>query len=62
MDERALRGADELGPAVVDVLAQRRGGLGYLAVDREVDEIFQLLLAETPSHEADLDRRLLAAL
>ena len=43
--QRALGRPDQLGPAVVDVLAERRGGVGDLAVDGEVDEVFELLLA-----------------
>src|SRR5439155_1452348 len=60
--ERAVRRADELGPAVVDVLAQRRARVGDLAVDREIDEILQLGVAEAPADEGELHRRLLAAL
>ena len=33
-----------------------------LAIDGEVDEIFELLFAQTPADEAELDRSLLAAL
>ena len=62
MHQRALRGSDELGPAVVDVLAERRGGIVDLAVDREVDEVFELILAQPSADEAELQRRLLAAL
>src|SRR6202030_4336234 len=47
---------------VVDVFAQRGGGVTDLSVDREVDEVFQLLLAEPSADEAELERRLLAAL
>ncbi len=53
MHERALGRADELGPAVVDVLAERRGRIGDLAVDGEVDEVFELLLAEAAADEAE---------
>ena len=52
MHERALGWADELRPAVVHVLAQRRCGLGNLAVDRKVDEIFELLAFEACADEA----------
>ena len=55
-------GPDELGPAVVDVLAQRRGRLGDLAVDDEVDQILGLVLLDGARQEAELARRLLAAL
>jgi hypothetical protein len=58
----ALGRADKLGPAVVDVLAQGRGGIEDLTVDGEVDEVFELAVAEAPADEADLQRRLLAAL
>ena len=60
--ERALGRADELWPAVVDVLAERRGGVVDLAVDREVDEVFELILAQSPADEPESQRRLLAAL
>ena len=43
--ERALGGSDELRPAVVDVLAERRGGVLDLAVDRQVDEVLELASA-----------------
>ena len=33
-----------------------------LAVDREVDEVFELVLAQPAADEAELQRRLLAAL
>jgi hypothetical protein len=62
MHERALGGSDELRPAVVDVLAEGGRGVGHLAVDDEVDEILGLLLLKPPADEADLARRLLAAL
>ena len=44
------------------MFAERRGGVGDLAVDGEVDEVLELLLAEAPADEAELQRRLLAAL
>ena len=59
MDERAVRGADELGPAVVDVLAEARGGVLHLAVDREVDEVLELRAVQPVADEAELQRRLL---
>ena len=40
--ERAVGRADELRPAVVDVLAERRGRVLDLAVDGEVDEVLEL--------------------
>jgi len=62
VDERAVGGADELRPAVVDVLAEAGGGVDDLAVDREVDEVFELLVTEAPADEAELQRGVLAAL
>jgi hypothetical protein len=43
-------------------LTQVGGRLQDLAVDGEVDEVFELLLAEAPPDEAKLQRRLLAPL
>src|SRR3954451_16050309 len=60
--EGSLRGAAQLGPAVVDVLAQLGGRVLDLAVDGEVDQILQLLVLQAVGHEAELQRRLLAAL
>jgi len=60
--ERALGRADQLGPAIVDVFTERRRGIRYLPVNGQIDEVFELLLAEAAAHEAHLDRRLLAAL
>ena len=62
MHERAVGRADEVGPAVVDVLAQGGGGIVHLAVDHEVDEVLELGLVEPAVDEADLQRGLLAAL
>ena len=62
MHERALGRADELGPAVVDVLAERGGRVVDLAVDGEVDEVLELVLVEAAADEAELQRGLLAAL
>ena len=62
MHERSLGGSDELGPALVDVLAQRRGGVRDLAVDDEVDQILRLVLLDRAAQKAELARRLLAAL
>ena len=42
VDQRALGRADDLGPAVVDVIAERRGGIEDLPVDGEVDEVLEL--------------------
>ncbi len=44
------------------MFAESRGGVEDLAVDREVDQVFELLLAEPAADEAELQRRLLAAL
>src|SRR4051812_3145851 len=60
--ERALSRADELGPAVVDVLAEAGGGILDLAVDGQVDEVLELDALEPGGHEAQLQRRLLDAL
>src|SRR4051794_2431707 len=60
--ERALGGADELGPAVVDVLAEGGGGILDLAVDGQVDQILQLGGLEAGVEEAELAGRLLHAL
>src|SRR6185437_7401595 len=62
VDQRALGRSDELRPAVVDVFAQRRGRVDDLAVDGQVDEVFELLRAEAAGHEAELQGGLLAAL
>src|SRR5918997_1776784 len=62
VDERALRGAVEVAPAVVDVLAQLGLRLVHLAVDREVHEVLALVVAEGAVHEAELRGRLLHAL
>src|SRR6202042_1638230 len=60
--ERALGRADELGPALVDVLAQRRRGIGDLAVDDEVDQVLGLVLLDGAADEAQLPGRLLTTL
>src|SRR3954447_870430 len=60
--QRAVRGPDELRPAVVDVLAERARGIGHLAVDGEVDEVLELGLAQAALHEAELAPGLLDAL
>src|SRR3954447_10782683 len=54
--ERAVRGPDELRPAVVDVLAERGRGVRDLAVDREVHEVLELELLEPAADEAELAR------
>src|SRR5215207_9924935 len=60
--EGSLRGAAQLGPAVVDVLAQLGGRVLDLAVDGEVHQVLQLLVLQAVGHEAELQRRLLTAL
>ena len=60
--ERAIGGADELGPAVVDVLAERRGGVDDLAVDRQVDEVLELGVLERGGRRSRASGRLLDAL
>ena len=60
--ERALGRPGEVGPALVDVIAERRGGVEDLAVHGEVDEVLELSIVEAAADEAEADRRLLAAL
>ena len=43
MDEAAVGGADQVFPVLVDVLAEAGAGLVDLAVDREVEEVVELL-------------------
>ena len=62
VDEAAVRGADELGPVLVDVLAERRGGLADLAVDGELEQVVELVAREAAVDEVELHRRLLDAL
>src|SRR4029077_5341039 len=59
---RALGGSHQLGPALVHVLAERRRWIGDLAVDGQVDEVFELAVAESAPDEAELDGRLLTTL
>src|SRR3954454_15639261 len=44
------------------MLAQTRAGIGDLPVDRQVDQVLELGVAEPPADEPELDRGLLAAL
>src|SRR4051812_40068176 len=60
--ERALGGADQFGPAVVDVLAQAGRGILDLAVDDQVHQVLGFVVGQLARHEADLARCLLAAL
>src|ERR1700730_10404051 len=62
MHERALRRADELGPAIVDVLSERRSGISDLAVDDQVDQVLGLVLLHAPTEESELAGSLLTAL
>ena len=52
--ERAVGGADELGPAIVHVLSEGGRGLLDLTVDGEVHEVLQLMLLERASDEPEL--------
>jgi hypothetical protein len=56
--QAAVGGSDELGPAVVDVLAEAGRGIDHLAVDREVHEVLELGLLEALPDEAELARGL----
>ena len=49
MHQRPIGWADQLGPAVVDVLAERGGRIGHLAVDDEVDQVLGLVLGDRRS-------------
>jgi hypothetical protein len=60
--QRAVGRADQLGPAVVDVLAEGGCRLVDLPVDREVHEVLELRIVEAAVDEAELQRRLFAAL
>ena len=52
--QRPVGGPDELGPAVVHVLAERRRRVLDLAVDGEVDEVLELGRIEPPADEPEL--------
>ena len=52
--ERPLGRADQLGPAVVDVLAEAGGRVLDLAVDRQVDEVLELDALQPAADEAEL--------
>ena len=60
--ERAVRRADQLGPAVVDVLAEAGGRLLDLAVDGERHEVLELGVVQAAGDEPQLVGGLLAAL
>jgi hypothetical protein len=62
VDEAAVGRADELGPAVVDVLAERGRRVCHLAVHRQVDEVLELELLQPAADEAELARGLLDTL
>ena len=60
--QRAVGRADELGPAVVDVLAEPGRRILDLAVDGEVHEVLELGRVQAAADEAELARGLLDAL
>jgi hypothetical protein len=60
--EALVRGADEVVPVVIDVLAQRGAGLADLAVDGQLQQILQLVLVESLADEVELDRGLFNSL
>src|SRR5947209_2741833 len=62
VDERAIGGTDQIRPAIVHVLAERRGRLADLTVDHQVDQVLAFVLVHEPADEAELAGRLLAAL
>ena len=62
MDERPVRRADEVVPAVVDVVPKGRNRLTDLAVDGQVHEVLELLAAESRLDEPQLHCGLLDAL
>ena len=57
--EAAVGGPDELGPVLVDVLAERRGRLADLAVDGELEQVVELVALEPAVDEVKLHRGLL---
>ena len=59
MDKRAIGRPDELLPAGIYVLPERRQRVADLTVHCEVHEVVELVLAEPGLHEAELHRRLL---
>src|SRR5436305_3219018 len=62
MHERALRRPHELRPAIVDMLAECRGGVRHLSVYDEVDEVFGLVFRNRAADEPNFPRSVLAAL
>ena len=54
VDEAAVGGTDQVLPVLVDVLAEAGAGLGDLATDREVEEVIELLGAESLIDKAEL--------
>src|SRR4029077_16856797 len=44
--QRTIRGTDELGPALVHVLPERRRGIADLAVDNQVDQVLGLVVRD----------------
>src|ERR1700760_2081811 len=59
VDEAAVGGTDEVLPVLVDVFPEGGAGLGDLAADREVEEVVDLLLAQSLVDEGELHRGLL---
>src|SRR5580704_18514608 len=53
-NKRAIGRPDEVGPAVVDVIAERRGGFGDLAVHDEIDQILALVVVDRAADESEL--------
>src|SRR3954447_5733101 len=57
--ERAVRGPDDVRPAVVDVLAEAGRGVLHLAVHGEVHQVLELGAVQAAGDEAELDGGLL---
>jgi hypothetical protein len=62
VDQGAFGGTVQVGPALVDVLAEVGVRVGDLAVDGEVDEVLALVVTQGAVDEAELARRLFHAL
>ena len=58
VDEALVGRADELGPVLVDVLAEGGGRLADLAVHRELEQVVQLVAREPVLDEVELHGRL----
>jgi hypothetical protein len=59
VDEALVRGADEVIPVLVHVLAEAGAGFADLAVHRQLQEVLELMLVEPLVNEVELHRRLL---